>query len=120
MQLPAGLAFAVDWKSDFLGKESLLRQKEAGIRRRLATFVMDDPAVQLWGNEPVFRDGKLVGYTTSAAFSPTLGRSIAMAYVRNSDNSPVQLKELRWSSYEISSDGMRFSANFHIGAPHKG
>ncbi|MCB1097855.1 MAG: FAD-dependent oxidoreductase [Verrucomicrobiae bacterium] len=117
--LEAGLSFAVDWNKDFLGKASLLKQKEQGIRRRLVSLVLKDPNVQFWGNEPVFRDGKLTGYTTSAAFGPTLGSAVAMAYVKNGDGSPIVIPELRKSRYEIACHGQRHEATLHLRAPHK-
>lgn len=59
--LEAGLGFAVDLKNErkhFLGKDALLRQKKEGLRKRLATFVIEnDPEVYPHGGEPVFRDG---------------------------------------------------------------
>ena len=118
--LEAGLSFAVDWNKNFLGKECLLRQKEQGIRRRLVSLVLKDPDIPLWGNEPVFRDGILISYTTSAAFGPTLGSAVAMAYVKNTDGSRVMLAELRKSRYEIASNGQRHEAMLHVGAPYKG
>jgi len=36
--LEAGLGFAVDWETQFLGKEALLEQKSAGARKRLVAF----------------------------------------------------------------------------------
>ena len=36
-----------------------------------------------WGDEPILRDGRVVGTVTSAAFGHTLGRAVAMGYVRD-------------------------------------
>ena len=41
--------------------------------------MLDDPDVVVMGNEPVFVDGRAVGYVTSADFGYTLGQSIAYA-----------------------------------------
>jgi glycine cleavage system aminomethyltransferase T/glycine/D-amino acid oxidase-like deaminating enzyme len=77
----AGLGFAVKLeKDDFVGREALLRRKEAGLRRKLACLVLDDPNVVVMGNEPVWAD-KAVGYVTSADFGYSLGQSIAYAWV---------------------------------------
>lgn len=115
--LEAGLGFAVDWNTDFIGREALLAQRNDGVRKRLVSLVADDSRATLWGNEPVFRDGELTGYTTSAAFGPTLGRAVALAYVRNPDHSAVSLSALRASRYEILSDGVRYPATAHTKAP---
>jgi len=79
--LEAGLSFAIDWDKDFVGKAALLAQQSAGVRKRLVHFVLDDRETMLWGGEPILWDGRVVGYTTSACYSPTLGRSVAMGYV---------------------------------------
>ena len=51
--LEAGLGFAVDFEkpTPFLGRESLLKQKAAGVRKRLSSFVVQDPEPILWGGE---------------------------------------------------------------------
>ena len=81
--LEAGLGFAVHWEKDFLGRDALLAQQEAGaLKRRLASFVLEDPEIMLWGGEPIVSgSGEVLGYTSSATFGPTLGRSVAMGYV---------------------------------------
>ncbi len=38
-----------------------------------------------WGGEAILRDGKLVGFVSSAAFGHTLGCPVAMGYVNNPD-----------------------------------
>ena len=83
----AGLGFMVklDKATQFIGKEALLKQKASGVKRRLASFVVEDPSVMLWGGERIFRDGKLMGTTTSGYYGFTLGRAIAMGYVKNGE-----------------------------------
>jgi dimethylglycine oxidase len=78
----AGLGFAVKLdKGDFIGRDALLRRKEEGPRRRLVCTVLDDPGVVVMGKEPVWSEGRAVGYVTSGAFGHTVGRSIAYAWV---------------------------------------
>ncbi|MGC4016308.1 MAG: FAD-dependent oxidoreductase [Luteolibacter sp.] len=94
--LEAGLAFAIDWSKDFLGKEALLKQKSEGVRQRLVCLVLEEAEPNLWGGEPIFWDGEPAGYTTSAAWSPTIGRNIALGYVKRPDKrvlSPAAIKE---------------------------
>ena len=77
----AGLEFAVKPdKGDFVGREALLRRKEAGPRRKLVCLVLDDPKCVVMGSEPVWA-GTTVGYVTSADFGYSLGQSIAYAWV---------------------------------------
>ncbi len=78
----AGLGFAVKPdKGDFVGREALLRRKEAGPRRRLSCLLLDDPQVVVMGGEPVYHGAGVVGYVTSAAYGYSIGQSIAYAWL---------------------------------------
>jgi glycine cleavage system aminomethyltransferase T/glycine/D-amino acid oxidase-like deaminating enzyme len=78
----AGLGFAVKPdKGDFVGREALLRRKEAGPRRKLSCLLLDDPRVIVMGSEPVYSGGGAVGYVTSAAYGYSIGQSIAYAWL---------------------------------------
>ena len=78
----AGLGFAVKIdKGDFVGREALLRRKEEGPRRKLSCLLLDDPRVVAMGSEPVYHEGRAVGYVTSAAYGYSIGQSIAYAWV---------------------------------------
>ena len=81
--LEAGLGFAVkfDKPGGFIGREALLKKEEDGLKRRLLTFALEDPQPLLYHEEPIFRDGVLVGSTTSGMFGHTIGSSIALGYV---------------------------------------
>lgn len=74
----AGIGFAVGRKHAFLGREALAQRP---IRCRLQTVVALDPDAIVLGGEPVLLDGAVVGHVTSAAFSPTVGRTVAYAKV---------------------------------------
>jgi 4-methylaminobutanoate oxidase (formaldehyde-forming) len=86
--LEAGLGFVVAYekKIPFIGRDALLRQKsQPKLTKRLVQFALEDPEPLLYHNEPIYRDGRLVGYTSSAAYGHTLGRAIALAYVNAPD-----------------------------------
>ncbi|MEN9726577.1 MAG: hypothetical protein RL434_943 [Pseudomonadota bacterium] len=86
--LEAGLAFTCAWQKagGFTGREALLVQREQGLpKRRLVQFLLEDPEPILHHNEPIYRDGELNGYTTSAMYGHTLGAAVAMGYVVNPD-----------------------------------
>ena len=99
--IEAGLSFAVafDKDAEFLGKGALLKQREEGVDRRLAVFTLDDPEPILLGDEAIYRDGVLVGRTTSGVFGHTLGRSVGLGYVE--DPGGVVPSFVREGSYEI-------------------
>ena len=84
----AGLSFTIDWDKPggFQGRESLLERRADPVRpRRLAQFRLRDPERILYHDEPIYRDGVLVGRTTSGMFSHTFGACLAMGYVENPD-----------------------------------
>lgn len=70
-------------KGNFIGKESLVQQKEKGLSKRLVGFEMQDRAIGRHGY-PVFaneNDTSPIGIVTSGSPSPTLSKNIGMAYV---------------------------------------
>lgn len=114
--LEAGLAFAIDWSKPFLGREALLKQKAAGVKRRLAIFVLEDPEPVLWGSELIYRNGMPVGYTTSGSYGHTVGGAIAMGYVN--DPGVVTAEFVQDGRYEINVNGARCVATAHLRAPY--
>jgi len=79
--LEAGLDWTVKLdKGDFLGRAVLLRQREEGVRRKLAGFEMRGRGIARDGYE-VRAAGNAEGWVTSGAPSPTLGRNIGMCYL---------------------------------------
>jgi aminomethyltransferase len=80
--LEAGLGFFVDFdKGDFVGREVLLKQKAAGLCRRLAAIRVEEKSPPIRPHYSVVVDGVKVAETTSGALSPSLGCGIAMAYL---------------------------------------
>jgi len=115
--LEAGLGFAIGWKKDgdFLGKAALLDQKQAGLKRLLVTFVLQDPGPVLWGSEPIYRNGLAAGYTTSGSYAHSLGAAIGMGYVKSQEG--VTSEFIREGRYEINISGKRYPATPHLKAP---
>ena len=89
--LEAGLAWAVKLKQNtpFLGREALVEQAGRPLRKRLAGFTVDDPAIVLLGRETIFRDGQQVGWLTSGGYGYTVGKNIGYGYVRNTAGVPT-------------------------------
>lgn len=112
--LEAGLGFAVSFKknSDFIGRKALEQQKQAGLRRRLVHFLMDHPEPILLHDEPIFRDGELVGMTTSGTFGYSLGRSVGMGYIKMPEGADKAWFEE--ASYKIELGGSQFAAKASI------
>ena len=82
----AGLGFAValDKPGGFIGRDALLRQKaESPIARRLVQLRLQTEGIppHLYHNEPILRDGQIVGSATSGAYGHRIGASLGMGYV---------------------------------------
>jgi 4-methylaminobutanoate oxidase (formaldehyde-forming) len=109
--LEAGLGFAVAWsKPDgFIGRDALLLQKESGVRRRLVNFKLNSNTHLLYHNEPIWRDGRIVGRITSGMFGHTLGKPIGMGYVHNEEGT-VTAEWVNAGRYELEVATERVSA----------
>ncbi|WP_430298331.1 GcvT family protein [Sinomonas sp. B1-1] len=82
----AGLEFAVrPAKGDFVGKAAFeaaaSAAADAAPARRLRCLTVDDGASMVLGKEPVYVDGALAGYVTSAAFGHTVRKPVAYAWL---------------------------------------
>ena len=114
----AGLRFAVAFKKavEFNGKSALLRQIEQGVKKRLVVFTLDDPEPLLLGDEPIYRNGEVVGRTTSGTYGHTVGRSVGMGYVENEEG--VDTADIRSGAYEIEVRAERFQATASLRPPY--
>ncbi|MBC2069765.1 glycine cleavage system aminomethyltransferase GcvT [Listeria seeligeri] len=78
--LEAGLNFAVklNKEADFIGKEALVKQKEAGLTRKLVGIELIERGIPRH-DYSVFQKDKKIGIITSGTQSPTLGTNIGLA-----------------------------------------
>jgi 4-methylaminobutanoate oxidase (formaldehyde-forming) len=78
----ANLGFCVRLdKGDFIGRDTLLRQRAAGPERKLVPIVLDGQACVLWGGEAVVVGGRVVGRVRSGGYGHTIGRNVVLAYL---------------------------------------
>jgi 4-methylaminobutanoate oxidase (formaldehyde-forming) len=103
----------------FVGREALVahrdRLRDAGERRRLVTFVVEDPEPVVWGGELLLRDGEPAGQVTSAAYGATVGASVGLALLRA--DRPVRQGDLDASTFEIDLAGVRQPVRVTLRAP---
>jgi aminomethyltransferase len=77
----AGIGFAVDTDTEFVGRDALADVSESGPAERLAGFELDERAVPRHGYEIRDGDGDAIGTVTSGTMAPTLGIPVGMGYV---------------------------------------
>lgn len=78
--LEAGLDFFVHFEHDFVGREALLAQKEAGVPRSRVSFVLDERGIPRHGH-PLRSSTGGEGVVTSGNMSPLLGKGIGLGYI---------------------------------------
>ena len=89
--LEAGLGWAVKLdKGDFVGRASLQKAKDDGLRRRFVGLELEGRAIARHGHH-ILDAGREVGEVTSGTFSFTLGRAVAMGYVEASSFDSAEL-----------------------------
>jgi aminomethyltransferase len=86
--LEAGLGWTVKLeKRDFVGRDSLLKQKASGLKRKLVGMEMLEHAIARKGCA-VAIEGREIGIVTSGTFSPSLQKGLAMGYVSPENSAP--------------------------------
>jgi aminomethyltransferase len=91
--LESGLGWTVAWEPadrDFIGRTALEKQRAEGVTRRFVGLLLEDKGV-LRDHQRVVVDGVGEGEITSGGFSPTIGRSIALARVPAGDYGSAQV-----------------------------
>jgi len=78
----AGLDRFVDFKKpEFIGRAAAADEKAGGGALRLLAFKVDATDADAIGDEPIWHDGKAVGWVTSGAYGHRVGHSLALGYV---------------------------------------
>jgi dimethylglycine dehydrogenase len=78
----AGLGRFVDLeKGDFVGRAAAHAEQVSGGERRLITLDVEAEDADAIGDEPIFHDGKVVGWVTSGGYGHSVGKSLALGYV---------------------------------------
>ncbi len=113
--LEAGLHFALAWNKPggFVGLEPLARQREAGVRRRLVAVALERTDRLLYHNEPIWRNGELVGKISSGMFGHTLGTALGLGYLANG-GAAVSAKWIGTGHYEVEVAAERVPARVSL------
>jgi aminomethyltransferase len=85
--LEAGLRWITKLdKGDFIGREALLAQKEAGLSRRLVALEIEGRIAR--PHARILNESGDIGEVTSGTRSPSLGTNIALGYVARGNGKP--------------------------------
>jgi 4-methylaminobutanoate oxidase (formaldehyde-forming) len=109
--IDVGLEFCIAWDKPggFVGREALLRQRDAGLpTRRYVQFLLEDPEPLLYGDEPILRDGRWAGYIRAAGYGHTLGAAVGVGIVE--DEAGIPAEAIREGTFEIDVVGTRYPA----------
>jgi len=106
--MEAGLGFAVKKdKPSFIGRDAVLRKQDEGLSNRMLQFKLTESEPLLYHNEPIVRDGEIVGYLSSGAYGHHLGAAMGLGYVPCKGETAADVLA---STYEIDVAGTRVKA----------
>jgi 4-methylaminobutanoate oxidase (formaldehyde-forming) len=79
----SGQGFCVQLdKGDFIGREALIKHRQAGLTRKLCTLILDgDEFTQIYGGEAIYCDGKVISRVRSGGYGYTVIKNILYAYL---------------------------------------
>ncbi|MCA9766710.1 MAG: glycine cleavage system aminomethyltransferase GcvT [Carnobacterium sp.] len=88
--IQAGIGFAVKTtkSSDFIGKKALKQQHKEGMQQKIRGFELLGKGIARAGCKLYDNKGKEIGLVTSGTKSPTLNKSIGLAFI-NTENSAI-------------------------------
>ena len=72
---------AYDKAADFIGKAAALAERDAGVTRKLTTFVVDAATADVNADEPIWKDGEIVGFVTSGGYAHWSQKSVAIGFM---------------------------------------
>ena len=79
----------IDWDKDFVGKKAALSERDGnGPAQKLVTLEIDAQGADASGYEPIWADGKRVGFVTSGGYGHSIQKSLAMALVDQAQCTP--------------------------------
>lgn len=78
----AGLDRFIDLaKNEFIGRDAAMEEKRSGGKLRRVSMVVDAGDADVLGDEPIWHQGKVVGWVTSGGFAHYVNQSMAQGYV---------------------------------------
>ncbi|XP_068608878.1 sarcosine dehydrogenase, mitochondrial-like [Brachionichthys hirsutus] len=116
--LEAGLAFTCKLSSliAFQGRDRLEKQKEAGLRKQIVCFTIDEQ-VPMFGLEAIFCNGVPIGHLRRSEYGFFINKTIGYGYVRNPDGGVVTNDFIERSEFTLERMGVTYKAKAHLKSP---
>ncbi len=67
--------------ADFIGKQPALEEQKQGVSRKLCTFIVDATDADAVADEPIWHNGKVVGFVTSGGYAHFSKKSVAIGFL---------------------------------------
>lgn len=84
----SGMAAFIKWDKDFVGKPAAEAERNTIPERRLVSLVVETDDIDVSGDEAILVGEEAVGYVSSGGYAHSLGKSMAMGYVRSDFSEP--------------------------------
>ncbi len=116
--IEAGMGFAVAWDKPggFIGRDALLKQKAQKVQeKRFVCLALEDNSVSapmIYHEEPIYRNGVIVGSTTSGAWGHRVTLSLGLGYVKNAEG--VTKDWIESGNWEIELAWKRYKARVQL------
>ena len=79
--IESGLDAFINWNKEFIGKETTLKEKKKGPKKKLVAMTIDTNDIDVTNDEAILKDKKCVGYITSGGYAHHVKKSMALGYV---------------------------------------
>jgi 4-methylaminobutanoate oxidase (formaldehyde-forming) len=90
----------------------LAKKAQGPLRRRLLQVLVLDPEPLMFHAEPVYRDGKPLGYVRAASYGHTLGGAVGLAMIDAGE--PIDQAWCEAGRWEIDIAGKRYPARASV------
>jgi 4-methylaminobutanoate oxidase (formaldehyde-forming) len=114
-----GLEFVCkpDKSTPFVGREAYLERKAQALGPFLCSIKLADPEPMLHHNEPVLRDGEVVGYVTSGSHGYIVGSAVGLCFISLAEGETDKASLLH-GRYSVRVEGAEIPAEISMSAFH--
>ncbi|MFT5631082.1 MAG: glycine cleavage system aminomethyltransferase T/glycine [Gammaproteobacteria bacterium] len=97
----------------FIGRDAYLTRKAKGHGPYLCSIKLRDPGPLLHHNEPVLRDGNVVGFITTGAYGYTVGAAVGLCMISLTQGETDKIS-LAAGSYSVMVEGQEIVAELSL------